>query len=67
MFLTKLLVPVVFIAIGISIGIQFGSIQVPDDFERPWLYRLMFASFNVIGKIVSFSKMISIHLNNVIY
>ncbi len=59
MHLSKVFIPVVFIAIGIALGIQFGGIDIPSDFERPWLYRVMTSSFNFIGRVVSFlSKII---------
>lgn len=41
------------VAIGMTIGLQYATVRLPVDFERPWLYRSMHFTMQAIGRISS--------------
>lgn len=50
----NIIIPIIlaFTAIGVGIGVNYiQSIKVPNDFERPYYFRILHFTFDVIGKI----------------
>jgi hypothetical protein len=53
------------LAIGALIGLQMSGIYVPEDFQKPILYKLIYSYMGICGSLVNFINFKCI--NNWIY